>query len=208
MTDTLTERLIEIIRIRSFMVRNKPFKLKSGAVSNLYFNMKPTMLDGEGSGLVGELMFRAIEKDLPYAVGGPAVGAVPLIPPLTNAAIRHHRYVEGFYVLDQAKDHGVTASIQGLMDGEDLKQRTVVVLEDVTTTGGSAMKAVNAVRAAGGHVTGVLSILDRDEGAANLFRNEGLAYTALTNKRQFVEPEREIFIPADKVAEWEASRSR
>lgn len=208
MTQAQTDRLIELIRDKAFRVSDTPFTLASGAVSNLFFNMKPVMLDGEGGDLIGALMFDAVSATPPDVVSGPAVGAVPLIQPFTRAARQRGVDIIGTYV-DKPKDHGIAGtSIQGLVKGQTVRDRSVVVLEDVTTTGTSAIKAVEALRQAGANVTGIVGILNRDEGATELFAKEGLAYTALTHKRQFATPEQELFVPADKVAEWKAGRNR
>lgn len=200
------DRLIEIIREKSFKVSETPFKLKSGGISNLYFDMKPTMLDGEGGTLVGELLFDRIRNDLPDFVSGPAVGAVPIIPSVTAAAWRNGTILQGTYV--NPKDHGIKNPIQGLVKGQSVKGKTFIVFEDVTTTGGSGLTAVDAITAEGGIVKKVISLTNRDEGAAQLFAQRGIPFDWLVHKHDVIEPAQELFIPADKVTEWEASQQR
>ena len=98
-------------------------------------------------------------------VGGLEMGAVPLIAPVAMRSLAAGRPLLGFFVRKAVKDHGTKKRVDGL----DMAGKSAVILEDVTTTGGSAMQAVKEVRAAGGTVALVSSILDRGEGAAELY---------------------------------------
>ena len=171
-------RLIEIIRTRS-VETGRTFKLASGRMSDFYCNLKPTMLDPEGAWQLGALIAEALDRERFDLVGGLEIGAVPLAT--ATAAMSHARGkpLRAFFVRKQAKDHGTEATIDGLPRGETLAGRRVVILEDVTTTGGSSMKAVDAVRAAGGTVALVLTVVDRQEGADETFRAAGVPFRAL-----------------------------
>jgi orotate phosphoribosyltransferase len=110
------------------------------------------------------------------------MGAVPLISPvMLHARIRHGRDIPGFFVRQRAKTHGT----KKLVEGSDVSGKRAVVLEDVTTTGGSAMQAVEEVRNAGGEVVMVLSIVDRGEGAAEFYREQGIPFTSIYTAAEF-----------------------
>jgi orotate phosphoribosyltransferase len=178
------DRLIAIIRERSFQ-RGTEVKLASGRSSSFYFNMKPTMLHPEGAHLIGRLIVESLRADKVAFVGGLEMGAVPLA---TAAASVSHELgvpVGAFFVRKQAKEHGTQSLVEGLAPGESLKGQRVAVLEDVTTTGGSAMKAVAALRKDGAEIVRVLTVVDRLEGAAETFKTAGLPFSALLTARDF-----------------------
>ena len=171
-------RLIAIIRARS-VETGRVFTLASGRQSDFYCNLKPTMFDAEGAYLLGSLIVDAIAGDQPDFIGGLELGAVPLAT--AAAALGHAKGhpLQAFIVRKQAKGHGTQSLVEGPAPGESLRGKRVIVLEDVTTTGGSSMKAVEAVRADGGVVIKVLTIVDRQEGAAEAFKAAGVAFAAL-----------------------------
>ncbi len=172
------ERLIAIIKARS-VETGRAFTLASGRTSDFYCNLKPTMLDAEGSYLLGALIVEALRSDRPDLVGGLELGAVPLAT--SAAAVGHAMGVplQAFVVRKQTKEHGTKSLVEGLMRGDSLKGKRVVILEDVTTTGGSSLKAIEAVRAEGAEVVKVLTMVDRQEGAADAFAKAGIAFSAL-----------------------------
>jgi orotate phosphoribosyltransferase len=178
-------RLIEIIRRRSYG-DGVEIKLASGRTSNFYFNMKPTMLDPEGAYLIGALVTAEIPPASADMVGGLEMGAVPVATAV--AAVSHvmGRPLPAFFVRKAAKEHGTQSLIEGLVKGETIAGKRVVVLEDVTTTGGSAMKAIEAIRAAGASVVSVITLVDREEGAAEIFASAGLAFRPLLRRRDFI----------------------
>ena len=176
----LRERLFGLIKERSF--RRGNFTLASGKQSAYYFDSKPIMLHPEGAGLLAELILDEIRDVKADCVGGLEMGAVPLIAPVAMRSFGAGRPLHGFFVRKAPKDHGTRQRIEGL----DVKGKTVVILEDVTTTGGSALQAVEEVRAAGGTVTLVLSILDRSEGAAELYAAAGVPFKSLFRAEEFL----------------------
>jgi orotate phosphoribosyltransferase len=95
--------------------------------------------------------------------------------------------MQAFFVRKKPKEHGARLSVEGLMPGETLAGKRVVIVEDVTTTGGSAMKAVEAVRDAGGEIAFVLTIVDREEGATEGFATAGLDFRAIYRASEFLE---------------------
>ncbi len=161
-------RLIAIVRARSFE-SGREFKLASGRMSTLYFNMKPAMLDAEGAYLCAVLMLDAMAGDPAAYVGGLELGAVPLAAAV--AAISHLRGEprRALIIRKAAKEHGTQNLIEGLLRGGSVAGERVIVLEDVTTTGGSSLKAVAVLREAGATVERVVTLLDRQEGAQEAF---------------------------------------
>ena len=162
------QRLMAIIRARSFQSGGQ-YKLASGRISDMYFNMKPTMLDPEAAYLTASLMIDALADEPTDYVGGLEMGAVPLVTSI--AAVSFLRGVPrcALLVRKAAKEHGTQSLIEGLAKGETVAGKHVAVIEDVTTTGGSSLKAVAVLREAGATVRTVLTLLDREEGAGPAF---------------------------------------
>jgi orotate phosphoribosyltransferase len=174
-----------LIKERSF--RRGKIVLSSGKESDYYLDLKPTMLHPEGIEVLCELVYRRI-AELPavHYVGGLEIGAVPLLGPVSLKAFMKGRHIPGFFVRKKVKSHGTRKLIEGVAEGE-LRGKSVVILDDVTTLGGSAMQAVEAAEAAGASVELVLSIVDREEGAAELFNAKGLRFDALFRASEFLQ---------------------
>lgn len=166
---------------RSFKKGN--FTLASGATSTYYIDGRMSAVFSEGAYLIGRVLFEKT-KDLKIdALGGMEVGAVPLT---TAATIHYHlngRKMEGFWVRDKTKTHGTKKLIEGGL-GLGSGSR-VLVLDDVITTGGSSVKAIDAVREAGCEVVQVLALVDRLQGAAKTFREQGVEYRSVFTIRDF-----------------------
>jgi orotate phosphoribosyltransferase len=178
------DRLREIIRARSFGFGE--IKLASGRTSNFYFNMKPTMLHAEGAALLAELTLDALADEPIDYVGGLEMGAVPIAGAIAQLSFMRGKPIPAFFVRKKPKEHGAKLSIEGLARGETLKGKRVVVVEDVTTTGGSALKAVDAVKDAGAEVVLVFTLVDRLEGATDEFAKAGLRLRALFTADEFL----------------------
>jgi orotate phosphoribosyltransferase len=172
-------RLRDIIHERSFGYGE--VKLASGRTSHFYFNLKPTMLDAEGAALLAQLTLDALAGERIDAIGGLEMGAVPKLSYMSGAPI------QAFFVRKKPKEHGAKLSIEGLMPGETLTGKRVVIVEDVTTTGGSAMKAVETMREAGVEIAFVLSLVDREEGATEAFAAQGLEFRAIYRASEFLD---------------------
>ncbi len=173
-------KLFDIIKSRSF-VRGHVV-LASGKESDHYFDMKPSMFDPEGAELLAELLLERIQAfDADY-VGGLEMGAVPLITPISIASLRAGKPLPGFFVRKTVKDHGT----KKLVEAERHSRQEVVIVEDVTTTGGSAMKAVRALEEGGAKVVLVISILDREENAAALYGEAGIPFQSLFRASEFL----------------------
>jgi orotate phosphoribosyltransferase len=174
------DRLFALLKTRAF--RRGRVVLASGRESDFYFDMKPAMLDPDGAALMAELILEQIQNIKADCIGGLEMGAVPLIAPVAMRSLDFGRRLPGFFVRKAVKDHGTKKRI----DGTDVAGKTVVILEDVTTTGGSAMDAVQAVEEAGGKVALVMSILDRGEGAADLYAKARIPFKSLFRAEEFL----------------------
>ena len=177
-------RLAEIIRKRSF--GRGEITLASGRISNFYFNLKPTMLDAEGAALLAELTFEALKDDGLDYIGGLEMGAVPLAGAVAQISWIKGHPIAAFFVRKKPKEHGARLAVEGLAKGEGLHGKRVVIVEDVTTTGESALRAVEAVRDAGGTIVLVLTMVDREEGATETFARAGLAFRSLYKASEFL----------------------
>jgi orotate phosphoribosyltransferase len=177
-------RLADIIRVRSF--GRGEITLASGRKSNFYFNLKPTMLDPEGAALLAELTLAALADERFDYVGGLEMGAVPIAGAIAQLSFLKGKPVAALFVRKRPKEHGAKLSVEGLAPGETLTGKRVVVLEDVTTTGGSALKAVEAVKDAGGEIALVFTMIDREEGAIETFKQVGLPFRSLFRASEFL----------------------
>ncbi len=174
------QRLREIIREKS-LLRDTDFLLASGVVSNYYFNMKKTTLDPEGISLVADLLFvRLRDTDFQF-LGGLETGAIPIVTAVSMRSWPSEKPIKSFFVRDKAKDHGT----RDLIDGYIEDGARVIIVDDVTTKGDSAMKAVQAVRNRHCTVVKVISIVDRLEGASANFDREGIPFEHLFTTRDF-----------------------
>jgi orotate phosphoribosyltransferase len=172
-------RLREIIREKS-LHRDREYTLSSGEKSNYYFDMKPTTFDPEATSLICPMLYKMVAGFPAVYLGGLAVGAIPIVATLVAYSASRTK-LSGFYVREEVKDHGAQKLIEGFLDND----ADVVIFDDVTTTGDSVMKAVNAVKARGCRVAKVITIVDRLEGAAERFKIEGLEFTALFTTKDF-----------------------
>ena len=177
-------RLADIIRTRSF--GRGEITLASGRKSDFYFNLKPTMLDPEGAALLAELSLDALKDDNADYIGGLEMGAVPIAGAIAQLSWQKGSPISAFFVRKKPKEHGARLAVEGLMRGESLQGKRIIIVEDVTTTGGSAIKAVDAVKDAGGEVILVFTLVDRDEGASEAFREAGIPFRALYTAGEFL----------------------
>lgn len=140
--------------------------LSSGLEADYYVDLRRITLDGEAAPLVGQVLLD-LTADLEFdAVGGLTMGADPVAAAMLHAAAARGRRLDAFVVRKAAKAHG----LQRRVEGPDIAGRRVLVVEDTSTTGGSPLIAVEAVREAGAEVAGVATIVDRATGAAEKIR--------------------------------------
>jgi orotate phosphoribosyltransferase len=177
------ERLVELLRERSF--ERKRVTLASGRESDFFIDCKQTALTAEGHVLIGSLMYDALAA-LPEvdAIAGVELGGCPLASAVSLTSFVRGRPLPALYVRKEMKDHGSRRSVEG--DKALRPGLRVAILEDVVTTGGSTLKAVEKLTAAGASVVGVVALVDRLEGGAEAIRAAGLPLVALCTRRDFL----------------------
>jgi orotate phosphoribosyltransferase len=173
------QRLLAIIR-RQSLLQDRDFVLASGRSSHFFFDMKRTMFDPEGASLLADLLLDMIKAEKVEYIGGLETGAIPIVAALC-ARSWPEKPIKGFFVRKEIKGHGTDQRIDGLLE----RGSKVILFEDVTTTGGSAMQAVNQTRQFGCTILKVISVVDRLEGAEDNFRAAGITFESLFTWRDF-----------------------
>ena len=175
MSSTDRQRLLALLAERSY--REGSFELSSGGTSDYYIDCRTTTMHAEGLVRLGAAGLDALEEaDLaPEMVGGLTMGADPVSYAIAAESWRRGRPIHAFSVRKEAKGHGRSRRIEGCFE----PGRPVVVTEDVVTTGGSALEAVDAVRGADGEVLAVLALVDREEGGREAIETAGVPLVAL-----------------------------
>lgn len=174
--------MLDLLAARS--ARRGSFTLASGKQSDLYIDCRLTTMHPEGLSLIGPLGLQALTDNgwRADAVGGLTLGADPVSYAIAYASQLAGTPVRAFTVRKEAKSHGTGKVIEGAFLNTD----KVVVIEDVITTGGSALRAVESVRAAGATVLGVLAVVDREEGGREAIEKSGLRVAALARAGEVV----------------------
>lgn len=158
--------------VRRLSVVHGRVTLSSGKEADYYVDLRRATLHHRASALIGRLV-RELTQDWDYAlVGGLTLGADPVATAVMHAP---GRPIDAFVVRKAVKAHGM----QRLIEGADVAGQRVLVVEDTSTTGGSALTAVRAVRDAGGEVIGVVTVVDRATGAAEVIEAEGVPYRSV-----------------------------
>jgi orotate phosphoribosyltransferase len=179
------ERLVELLSQLSF--ERRKVILASGRESDFFIDCKQTMLTAEGLTQASVLIFEELKKSFPNAeaVAGVELGGCPLASGVSQVSyLRGWTPLPGFYVRKAKKDHGTQKLVEG---DKSLKPgMRIVLLEDVITTGGSSLKAVETLREAGAQVLGIIALVDRQEGGAETIKSAGLPLIALTTRADFM----------------------
>ena len=183
LNDAERGELLEIVAARSF--RRGLFKLSSGAESNLYFNLKPTMMNPRGAYLSARSFLDILREEGADYVGGLEMGAVPIIGAVAAVGESEGRPVKTVFVRKQPKDHGTRDLVEGLGPDETLAGQRVVAADDVATSGASIWRAVEVARAAGARVEAALVLVNRDEGADALLAEHGVRLRSVFHASQF-----------------------
>ncbi len=186
----------DLISLRQFLLKllidlaykEGDFTLSSGQKSSYYINGKQVTLNAEGALAIGRLILSILPEDT-QAVAGLTLGADPIVSAVSVVSAYENRPIPALIIRKEAKDHGTQAYIEGpsLPDGAK-----VVVLEDVVTTGASAMLAVERLQNAGYQVEDIISLVDRQQGGAELYSNAGLNFQALFSIAEIQETSRKL----------------
>ncbi|WP_235912098.1 orotate phosphoribosyltransferase [Ruania zhangjianzhongii] len=175
MTSTPLQRLAELVNTHA--VVHGTVTLSSGREADYYVDMRRVTLHHEAAPLIGHLLLDRLEEEGMGvgeidAVGGLTMGADPVVCAVQHAAASRGLELDAFLVRKEAKGHGMKRQVEG----PDIAGRRVVIVEDTSTTGGSALTAVAAAREAGATVVGVASVVDRDTGAREAVQGGDLPY--------------------------------
>ena len=173
MAQTERDRLRQMLLDRS--MRFGEFVLSSGATSNYYIDVRKTSLHAEGLKLISQLFWEQLKADDVTAVGGLTLGADPLVAGVLWHSQEAGRPLEGFLVRRTSKDHGTRGQVEGNLAGH----KRVAILDDVITSGESALIAAEAAESYKAEVVRVLTVVDRGQGAAQIFQQRGYPFTPL-----------------------------
>ncbi|VAX20339.1 Orotate phosphoribosyltransferase [hydrothermal vent metagenome] len=173
MKNDTRDKLLKAVRVKAY--RTGDFTLASGKKSDYYIDCKEVTLDGDGSLLVGKIVFEIIKSWGVSAVGGMELGSVPISTAVSVISALEGAPLFNFIVRKEAKGHGTGKRLEGRVGPGD----RVAVVEDVVSTGGSSLKAIDAIEETGAIVAGLVSIVDREMGGAEAFINRGIKYTPI-----------------------------
>ena len=173
------EQLQELIRQQALKFGD--FTLASGKKASFYLDCRQVTLDSQGAKLIGAAMLDLIAANLPAAVGGMSLGADPIVGAIITTAGAHGLPLKGFMVRKEAKSHGTQKFVEGPVESG----QRVVIVEDVVTTGGSSLLAIERAEAVGLKVEKVLAIIDRLEGGRQAFESRGYALETLFTVKDF-----------------------
>jgi orotate phosphoribosyltransferase len=179
--DDRWRRLREIIETRSLL--RGSFRLSSGATSNFLFQLRQTTMFPEGQFLIGSIVEEFMRKVRLQSIGGLELGAVPVVSAVSYASYLSQHPVDAFFVRKSPKSHGA----KELIDGELKAGAAVLMVDDVTTTGGSIELAIDNMLMERPNCTvpWALSIVDRDQGAAEALGNRGISLASVFTRADF-----------------------
>jgi orotate phosphoribosyltransferase len=173
---TEKKRLLKILK--QFALKRGSFTLSSGEVSNYYVDARMITTHPEGAYLIGKIIFEMIKNDDVAAVGGPALGAIPICNAVSLVSYLEGKAIPAFFVRSSAKRYGARKCIEG-----NIKPASAVVMvEDVITTAGSVLAAIEQVEGMGCQVARVICIVDREGGGREKLANAGYTLEAIFTK--------------------------
>jgi orotate phosphoribosyltransferase len=178
------ERLLRLLTALSF--ERRKVTLSSGKESDFYIDCKKTALTAEGHFLIGRLLFQAVRRQCPQAVaaGGLTLGADPLASAVSLTSYLACQPLQAFIIRKEAKGHGTGQWMEG---GAQLPRGSpLAILEDVVTTGGSTLKAIERAEEEGFKVAGVFALVDRLEGGREAVLAKGHSLTSLFTRKDFI----------------------
>jgi len=179
----MKQELIKLIYQKSFKYSETPaFKLVSGRMSRFYVNCKPTTLSARGMFLVGHLMFEAINDPNVAGIGGLTFGADPIAVATAFASGLKGKPINAFSIRKTQKDHGIVKWIEGDINPGD----RVVIIDDVATTGGSTVKAIERARSEGVDVVKAIILVDRQEGGLENIRKHVPDVSAIISRDELM----------------------
>jgi len=183
---TARDELKDILLKKS--IRTGDFTLASGKKSNFYVDCRVSTMDCRGAILVGEVGYAAVAEELsqreekPVAIGGMTMGADPISLAIAMESSRQNTPLQMFSVRKEAKKYGTGKRVEGNFSEGD----TIILVEDTATTGGSTIKAMDAIEAEGGKVSFVLILVDREEGAKEVIEARGAKVVSIYGKDELI----------------------
>jgi orotate phosphoribosyltransferase len=182
-----SERLKEIIKERALIVKEETeITLASGLKSNFFFDMKTVLLSTESGNLITRELLKRLQGVQFDYVGGMESGAIPIVALICANSAVLGRTIDGFYVRKKEKSHGERKSgISNKIDGNLKSNRKVVIVDDVTTTGGSIMSTIKEVAQFGCKIVKVITIVDRGQGAKENLAELGIELDAVFTAEDF-----------------------
>ena len=171
--DELRQILLDLIVKHAY--KEGDFVLSSGASSPYYINCKQVTLRADGALIIGRLLCNLLSEDTD-AVAGLTLGADPIVSAVSLVSALENKPIPGLIIRKKPKGHGTKAYIEGPSLSPGAK---IVVLEDVVTTGKSALQAVERLQDAGYQVSKIVSLVDRKQGGAELYQSQGLKFETL-----------------------------
>lgn len=169
------ERQALVDLVREFALEFGEFTLASGKKASFYLDCRRVTLHPSGANLIAEGILELLDGKLPDAIGGMAIGADPITAAVITVAGQRNLPLRGFIVRKESKLHGKGRDVEGPVQAGD----RVVIVEDTVTTGGSSLKAIERVEAAGLEVQGVVAVIDRLEGGREAFAERGYSLSSL-----------------------------
>ncbi|MDG1872763.1 MAG: orotate phosphoribosyltransferase [Mariniblastus sp.] len=167
------QRLIELVQRDALQFGD--FTLASGKTAKYYLDCRKLTLDSEAANVIAAGILESLAEDMPDAVGGMAIGADPITAAVITCSWQQNKPLKGFIVRKEAKEHGTGRQVEGpIQPGQ-----RVVMLEDVITTGGSSLRAIQHAREFGLIVDRIIAIVDRGENSADIFNDVDVAFTSL-----------------------------
>lgn len=187
--ETLKSELTRLLCEKSFQYNDQPvFRLASGGTSQYYVNCKPVTLSPRGLYLVGHLVFESIRDKGVAAVGGMTFGADPIAVAAAFVSELRSAPVKAFSIRKTQKDHGIVKWIEGDLAPND----RVAIVEDVVTTGGSTIKAIERARAEGLDIVSVVTLIDRQEGGMENIRKLVPDVSAIITREELMACRRQV----------------
>lgn len=177
--DKRLRRLRRIIKQESY--QEGQFTLASGRTSTYFFQLRQTTMHPEGASLIGDLLVDFMRNENIRCIGGPELGAVPVVSAAAIMGFQRNYPLDAFFVRKEAKKHGA----RELIDGHVQPGADVLMVDDVTTTGGSILRAVDSIAHMKCKITKALSIVDREEGAPLHLSERGITLYALFTRSDF-----------------------
>ncbi|MDQ8191037.1 orotate phosphoribosyltransferase [Roseibacillus persicicus] len=184
---TARDELKAILQKKS--IRTGDFTLASGKKSDFYVDCRVTTMDCRGAILVGEVGYAAVTEKIaelsekPVAIGGMTMGADPISLAIAMESSRQNNPLQMFSVRKEAKKYGTGKRVEGNFNSGD----TIILVEDTATTGGSTIKAMDAIEAEGGKVAFVLILVDRQEGAKEVIEARGVEVVSVYGKAELIQ---------------------